>query len=155
MINLKRAYDPANSVDGTRLLIERLWPRGVKKTSLKIKSWIKDVAPSTELRKWFSHDPAKWDKISQPLLRRTESQSRCLAADHRSSTPRSRNTDLQLAGHRAQQCRGVTRISPTAHAQENSWAEASSVMLFLSFAELHTSSITEEKRCQVLRATRC
>lgn len=78
MINLKRAYDPANSVDGTRLLIERLWPRGVKKTSLKIKSWIKDVASSTELRKWFSHDPAKWDKISQPLLRRTESQSRCL-----------------------------------------------------------------------------
>jgi len=44
MINLKRAYDPANSADGTRLLIERLWPRGVKKTSLKIKSWIKDVA---------------------------------------------------------------------------------------------------------------
>jgi uncharacterized protein YeaO (DUF488 family) len=63
MINLKRAYDPANSADGTRLLIERLWPRGVKKTSLKIKSWIKDVAPSTELRKWFSHDPAKWDKF--------------------------------------------------------------------------------------------
>jgi uncharacterized protein YeaO (DUF488 family) len=61
MINLKRAYEPASSSDGTRPLIERLWPRGVKKTSLKIKSWIKDVAPSTELRKWFSHDPAKWD----------------------------------------------------------------------------------------------
>src|SRR6478735_9513718 len=63
MIHLKRAYDPASSTDGTRLLIERLWPRGVKKTSLKIKSWIKDVAPSTELRKWFSHDPAKWEKF--------------------------------------------------------------------------------------------
>ena len=63
MINLKRAYDPANSADGTRLLIERLWPRGVKKTSLKIKNWIKDVGPSTELRKWFSHDPAKWDEF--------------------------------------------------------------------------------------------
>jgi len=63
MIDLKRAYDPANSADGTRLLIERLWPRGVKKTSHKIKSWIKDVAPSTELRKWFSHDPAKWKKF--------------------------------------------------------------------------------------------
>jgi uncharacterized protein YeaO (DUF488 family) len=63
MIHLKRAYDAAKSTDGTRLLIERLWPRGVKKTSLKIKSWIKDVAPSTELRKWFSHDPAKWDKF--------------------------------------------------------------------------------------------
>jgi uncharacterized protein YeaO (DUF488 family) len=63
MIHLKRAYDPASSTDGTRLLVERLWPRGIKKTSLKIKSWIKDVAPSTELRKWFSRDPAKWDKF--------------------------------------------------------------------------------------------
>ena len=61
MIQLKRAYDPADSTDGVRLLIERLWPRGVKKASLKVKSWIKDVAPSTELRKWFSHDPAKWN----------------------------------------------------------------------------------------------
>jgi uncharacterized protein YeaO (DUF488 family) len=63
MINLKRVYEPASSRDGTRLLIERLWPRGVKKSSLKIKSWIKDVAPSTGLRKWFSHDPAKWVKF--------------------------------------------------------------------------------------------
>lgn len=61
MIQLKRAYDPASSTDGTRLLVERLWPRGVKKTSLKVTSWLKDVAPSTELRKWFSHDPAKWN----------------------------------------------------------------------------------------------
>ena len=63
MINLKRVYDPASSTDGTRLLVERLWPRGVTKTSLKVKSWLKDVAPSTELRKWFSHDPAKWDQF--------------------------------------------------------------------------------------------
>ncbi len=58
MINLKRAYDPASNADGHRVLVERLWPRGVTKTSLKVKSWLKDVAPSTELRKWFSHDPA-------------------------------------------------------------------------------------------------
>ena len=63
MIQLKRAYDPASGTDGTRLLVERLWPRGVKKTSLKVKIWLKDVAPSTELRKWFSHDPAKWNKF--------------------------------------------------------------------------------------------
>ena len=63
MINLKRAYDPATSTDGIRLLVERLWPRGVKKTSLRVKSWLKDVAPSTELRKWFSHDPTKWDQF--------------------------------------------------------------------------------------------
>jgi uncharacterized protein YeaO (DUF488 family) len=63
MINLKRAYDPARSTDGTRLLVERLWPRGITKTSLKVKSWLKDVAPSAGLRKWFSHDPAKWDQF--------------------------------------------------------------------------------------------
>ncbi len=51
------------STDGTRLLVERLWPRGVKKTSLEIKSWLKDVAPSAGLRKWFSHDPAKWNEF--------------------------------------------------------------------------------------------
>ena len=59
-INIKRVYDPVGSADGTRLLVERLWPRGVKKTSLPISAWLKDVAPSTELRQWFSHDPAKW-----------------------------------------------------------------------------------------------
>jgi uncharacterized protein YeaO (DUF488 family) len=63
MINIKRVYDPVSGTDGTRLLVERLWPRGVKKTSLKIDSWLKDVAPSTELRQWFSHDPAKWDEF--------------------------------------------------------------------------------------------
>ena len=63
MIQLKRAYDAAEPTDGTRFLIERLWPRGVKKTSLPIEAWLKDAGPSTELRKWFSHDPAKWDEF--------------------------------------------------------------------------------------------
>jgi uncharacterized protein YeaO (DUF488 family) len=63
MIQLQRAYDRPGSDDGTRLLVERLWPRGVKKTSLKIDDWVKDAAPSTELRKWFSHDPAKWNEF--------------------------------------------------------------------------------------------
>jgi uncharacterized protein YeaO (DUF488 family) len=63
VITIKRVYDAVSSTDGTRLLIERLWARGVKKTSLKIKSWIKDVAPSTELRQWFSHDPDKWHEF--------------------------------------------------------------------------------------------
>src|SRR5438552_13601567 len=61
MIQIKRVYDPANSSDGSRLLVERLWPRGIKKDSLKIDNWLKNVAPSSELRKWFSHDPKKWD----------------------------------------------------------------------------------------------
>lgn len=63
MIQLERAYDAENSKDGTRFLVERLWPRGVKKNTLKIESWLKDAAPSTKLRKWFSHDPAKWEEF--------------------------------------------------------------------------------------------
>jgi uncharacterized protein YeaO (DUF488 family) len=63
MIQIKRAYEAASKTDGPRLLVERLWPRGIKKESLQIEAWLKDVGPSTELRKWFSHDPAKWDEF--------------------------------------------------------------------------------------------
>ncbi len=60
MIKLKRAYEPASTDDGVRYLVERLWPRGLKKADLQIDKWLKDVAPSAELRRWFSHDPARW-----------------------------------------------------------------------------------------------
>lgn len=60
MIELKRAYDPASSRDGKRYLVERLWPRGIKKSDLPLDGWYKEIAPSTQLRQWFSHDPAKW-----------------------------------------------------------------------------------------------
>jgi len=60
MIRLKRVYEPAASEDGARFLVERLWPRGVSKTSLRLDGWLKDVAPSDELRRWFAHDPRKW-----------------------------------------------------------------------------------------------
>jgi len=84
MIGLKRVYDPAGSADGTRLLVERLWPRGVKKTALKIDNWLKDVAPSAELRKWFNHDPAKWDEFRrryfEELTAKTESWQPILQA---------------------------------------------------------------------------
>ncbi|HJT87352.1 MAG TPA: DUF488 domain-containing protein [Bryobacteraceae bacterium] len=63
MIKLKRVYEEDDSGDGVRYLIERLWPRGVKKTSLRLDAWLKDAGPSTELRKWFSHDPAKWQEF--------------------------------------------------------------------------------------------
>ena len=63
MINLKRAYEPATTTDGARYLVERLWPRGVRKSRLKLQGWLKDLAPSAELRKWFSHDPKKWPEF--------------------------------------------------------------------------------------------
>lgn len=59
-IRLKRAYDPPEPGDGLRILVDRLWPRGVKKDKAHIDLWLKDVAPSTELRKWFGHDAGKW-----------------------------------------------------------------------------------------------
>lgn len=60
MVVAKRVYEAAVPADGTRFLVERLWPRGMKKESLKMDGWLKDVAPSDALRRWFGHDPAKW-----------------------------------------------------------------------------------------------
>lgn len=59
-IRLKRAYEAAAKSDGTRLLVERLWPRGLTKEKAAIDEWFKDIAPSPELRKWYAHEPAKW-----------------------------------------------------------------------------------------------
>lgn len=63
MIKLKRAYDPPSRDDGVRILVDRIWPRGVKKDELALDRWEKELAPSTELRTWFSHDPARWDEF--------------------------------------------------------------------------------------------
>lgn len=60
VIALKRAYEPASPDDGLRLLVERLWPRGVSKDKAKIDHWFKEIAPSTELRKWYDHQPDRW-----------------------------------------------------------------------------------------------
>ena len=59
-IRLKRAYERPSAADGTRVLVDRLWPRGVKKVDAAINHWAKDLSPSTELRKWFAHDPTRW-----------------------------------------------------------------------------------------------
>ena len=65
MVSLKRAYEKAAASDGIRFLVERLWPRGVKKTDLQVNAWLKDVAPSDALRRWFGHDPNKWNEFRQ------------------------------------------------------------------------------------------
>jgi uncharacterized protein YeaO (DUF488 family) len=63
MIILKRVYDPRSTAKGPRFLIERLWPRGVKRTSVHLDGWLKEVAPSHALRRWFGHDAAKWQEF--------------------------------------------------------------------------------------------
>ncbi|HKU61026.1 MAG TPA: DUF488 family protein [Gemmatimonadales bacterium] len=63
MIGLKRAYQPAAAGDGRRVLVERLWPRGVSRARLRLDGWAKDVAPSPGLRRWFGHEPGKWPEF--------------------------------------------------------------------------------------------
>jgi uncharacterized protein YeaO (DUF488 family) len=74
MITLKRAYDPILRSDGTRLLVERLWPRGLTKAKLQVDAWLKEAGPSTELRKWFGHDPEKWDAFRTRYARELDSR---------------------------------------------------------------------------------
>ncbi len=75
---LKRAYDEPARADGFRVLVDRLWPRGIRKADLRLDAWVKDIAPSTALRKWFGHDPKRWpefckrykSELKSPRLRR-------------------------------------------------------------------------------------
>lgn len=67
-IKLKRAYDDPLAADGVRILVDRLWPRGVKKQAAAIDFWAKDLAPSTALRKWFGHDPARWKEFRRRYI---------------------------------------------------------------------------------------
>lgn len=72
---MKRAYDSVSRTDGTRFLVERLWPRGVSKRKLRVDAWLKEVGPSTELRKWFRHDPQKWNEFRRRYFRELDSRS--------------------------------------------------------------------------------
>ena len=63
-VQVKRVYEPVEATDGKRILVDRLWPRGMKKESAHLDEWLKDIAPSTELRKWFHHDVAEWHEFT-------------------------------------------------------------------------------------------
>jgi uncharacterized protein YeaO (DUF488 family) len=74
MLKLKRAYDPVSRTDGRRFLVERLWPRGLSKMKLRVHAWLKEVGPSTGLRKWFSHDPEKWSRFRTRYFRELDAR---------------------------------------------------------------------------------
>jgi uncharacterized protein YeaO (DUF488 family) len=78
-IEVKRAYDPPARSDGYRVLVDRIWPRGVTKEDLGVDAWLKDLAPSTGLRKWFGHDPKKWDEFKTRYARELEQHGEALA----------------------------------------------------------------------------
>ncbi len=76
---LKRAYDPPSPRDGMRILVDRLWPRGVTKAKVRIDLWLKDVAPSNALRQWFGHDPARWSEFRRRYRAELKRQPEALA----------------------------------------------------------------------------
>ncbi len=67
-VKIKRVYERPEKEDGTRILVDRLWPRGLTKEKAKVDLWLKEIAPSTELRKWFGHDPGKWEEFKKRYL---------------------------------------------------------------------------------------
>lgn len=78
MIRIKRVYDPPSPDDGQRFLVERLWPRGMKKDALKLDGWLKEIAPSTELRQWFGHDVERWGDFQKRYHAELDSHSEAL-----------------------------------------------------------------------------
>jgi uncharacterized protein YeaO (DUF488 family) len=78
MIYIKRAYSPAAADDGARFLIDRLWPRGIKKEDLPLDGWLKEVAPSDALRKWFGHDPARWEEFQRRYYSELDAKAEAL-----------------------------------------------------------------------------
>jgi uncharacterized protein YeaO (DUF488 family) len=83
-LHLKRIYEPPAKQDGYRILVDRLWPRGLTKEKAAIDLWLKDIAPSTELRKWFGHDPGKWKEFQRKYLKELKENKEAVAVlkDH-------------------------------------------------------------------------
>ena len=74
-IQVKRVYDPPSADDGLRVLVDRLWPRGLSKASLKLDEWMKEIAPSNELRQWFGHDESKWEEFQKRYFKELDNHS--------------------------------------------------------------------------------
>ena len=131
MIKLKRAYDRVSPTDGTRLLVERLWPRGLSKDKLKLDGWIRDVAPTTELRKWFGHDPTKWRQFRIRYFRELDSQ------------PESWRSIVSLAR------RGTVTLVYSSHDEEHNNAVA-----LREYLQLKTRRRTSPRRSNPLHQSR-
>jgi uncharacterized protein YeaO (DUF488 family) len=96
-LRLKRAYEPAVPDDGVRVLVDRLWPRGLSKQKASLDEWEKDIAPSTELRKWFGHDPARWTEFQRRY--RTELGQKAESLKRIRDLAKSRTVTLVYGAH--------------------------------------------------------
>ncbi|MDG5482006.1 DUF488 domain-containing protein [Mycolicibacterium gadium] len=100
-VNVRRIYDPARPTDGTRVLVDRIWPRGVSKDNARLDEWCKDVAPSTELRKWYHHDPALFEEFARRYRGELGESTRAAALAHLRDLAKSRTLTLLTATKRA------------------------------------------------------
>jgi uncharacterized protein YeaO (DUF488 family) len=96
-IQTKRVYDAPAKTDGARFLVERLWPRGMKKEALRMEAWLKDVAPTDALRKWFAHDPKKWPEFQRRYAK--ELDAHATAWQPLLEAARKRNITLLYSAH--------------------------------------------------------
>lgn len=99
-VNVRRIYDPARPADGTRVLVDRIWPRGVSKANARLDEWCKDVAPSTELRKWYNHDPALFEEFARRYRDELGESNRANALAHLCDLAKSRTLTLLTATKR-------------------------------------------------------
>ena len=120
MIQLKRVYDKPETRDGVRFLIERLWPRGVRKTDVHEDGWLKDAGPSDQLRKWFSHEPEKWTEFQRKYFAELDNR------------PEAWQTILKAAG------RGTVTLLYSSHDTEHN--NAAALKLYLEKKLAHTSA---------------
>jgi uncharacterized protein YeaO (DUF488 family) len=79
MIKLKRVYAPAEAADGRRFLVDRVWPRGIRKDAARVEAWLKEIGPSNELRTWFGHDPRRWAEFRRRYRRELDAHRDLLA----------------------------------------------------------------------------
>jgi uncharacterized protein YeaO (DUF488 family) len=97
-LKIKRVTEPPNRTDGARILVDRLWPRGQSKDKLQLTAWVRDVAPSTELRKWFGHDPAKWETFRRRYRAELDANPACVK-ELRALLQQHSNATLLYAAH--------------------------------------------------------
>ena len=90
MFQVKRAYEPPGSADGYRVLVDRLWPRGLAKEAAAVDEWLKDIAPSAELRRWFGHDPKRWAEFKTRYREELRSPTRSAALERLRDAARTR-----------------------------------------------------------------
>lgn len=95
MVRIKRVYDEPAAGDGKRILVDRLWPRGIAREKARIDEWLKEIAPSDELRKWFGHDPARWDEFRERYRQELEAKAEIL--DHLRSMAKKGTVTLLFA----------------------------------------------------------